>query len=162
MVRCPYCGAESQVIETRSVDATTIRRRRECLSCKRRFTTYERLTTDDLTVIKRDGRREKYDPHKIKEGMLRALNKRPYDPARVDAAVERITRRARAFDAPVPTQQLGTWVLEELAEIDLVAYIRFASVYQQFDSLEDFLRMILTLNPHLLPKRVVKTVLESA
>lgn len=135
-VKCPHCGYfDSRVIESRPTDeGTVIRRRRECPQCEGRFTTYERIDTIPLYVIKRDGSREPFNRHKVLSGMLTACQKRPVAVSQLEEATNRIEAALRnRLDAEVSSQTIGKMVMDELRRIDAVAYIRFASVYMQFD-----------------------------
>ena len=140
-MRCPSCGyLESKVIDSRpSDDGSSIRRRRECLRCNNRFTTYERLIDNPLLVIKNDGSSEAYDRTKLMRGLLIACAKRPISPEQIDSLVDSIENELRA--APkneVASKELGDMVLVRLAKLDEVAYVRFASVYKDFQNLEGF------------------------
>lgn len=141
-MRCPYCEAlEDRVVDSRSSkEGTAIRRRRECLSCGRRFTTYEYVEDMPLTVIKSDGRREPFDRQKLFVKIQMACNKRPIATAKIDEAVDRIESRLiglgeREIDSKL---HIGELVMNELKALDEVAYVRFASVYRQFKDLRDF------------------------
>lgn len=143
-MRCPYCGHdETQVAETRDSDEGFVRRRRRCLKCDRRFTTYERPEVDMPAVVKRDGGRVDFDPAKLRASMMLALRKRPVSTDQVDAAIDRIQERLLA-DAvrEVPSSRLGELVMGELAGIDKVAYVRFASVYRSFEHVDEFRQLI--------------------
>jgi transcriptional repressor NrdR len=140
-MRCPSCGyQESKVIDSRpSDDGSSIRRRRECLSCNNRFTTYERLIDNPLLVIKNDGSSEAYDRNKLMRGLLIACAKRPILPEQIDDLVDDIEAELRS--APkneVMSSELGNKVLVRLSKLDEVAYVRFASVYKDFKSIEEF------------------------
>lgn len=140
---CPFCGhQESKVLETReSEDLQTTRRRRECLKCEKRFTTYERLETSPLVVIKKDGRREEFDAEKLKKGIIKACEKTKVPIEKIDEIVEEIERRLRMGDsAEVESKTIGQMVARGLKKADKVAYIRFASVFRPFVDLEDFER----------------------
>ncbi len=143
-MRCPVCGHDTNVSETRVIkDGTEIRRRRNCPECSHRFTTYERAEKRFPTVVKRDGRRERFDEDKIIAGLTRACGKRPVPRERLDEVAKQITRSIHEMDAPeVPSDKIGELVLARLAEIDPVAYIRFASVYLAFEDSEDFKEII--------------------
>lgn len=144
---CPYCNSNlNKVVDKRSVFGSgEIRRRRECLKCKKRFTTYERLSKVDLIVIKRDGRREVFDKLKLRNGIARALEKRPGIEA-VDNIADRIENKLRIQkDKEMPSKTIGKMVLNELKRIDKVAYLRFASVYRQFKDPEDFAKELTSL-----------------
>lgn len=140
-MRCPFCNfSETKVVDSRLVgEGEQVRRRRECLSCAERFTTYESAELVMPLLIKRDGRRSAFVEAKLRKGLLKALEKRPVSVERVDEAVRRIIHRLRACgEREVPSEQLGKWVMDELLEMDQVAYVRFASVYYSFQDLEAF------------------------
>jgi len=142
-MRCPKCGGqEDRVIDSRaSKEGATIRRRRECLGCEHRFTTYEEIERDQLTVIKRDGRREPFSREKLRKSIERACQKRPVSGEDIDGAVERVLDDlARNFDREVPGGEIGERVIRELRQLDPVAYIRFASIYRQFEEVSDFVQ----------------------
>jgi transcriptional repressor NrdR len=143
-MRCPYCGhEETQVSETRDSDEGFTRRRRRCLSCDRRFTTYERPDVDMPAVVKRDGGRAEFDPGKLRASMMLALRKRPVSTEQVDAAIDRIQEKLLAGSLrEVPTTRLGELVMHELKRIDKVAYVRFASVYRSFEDVDEFRQLI--------------------
>jgi len=140
-MRCPFCGgADTKVIDSRfSNEGDQIRRRRECLECQERFTTYETAELALPRMVKRDASREGFNEEKLRQGLLRALEKRPVSMEKVEEAVSRIKHRLRAFgEREVHTQALGEWVMEELRQIDHVAYVRFASVYRRFQDVQAF------------------------
>jgi transcriptional repressor NrdR len=140
-MRCPLCNAQvSRVLESREVeDGGSIRRRRECVKCSHRFTTYERLEVPNLMVVKKNGERELFDRQKLSRGIYRAFEKRPVSADKVEEIISEIERRARGLDQPeVPSRKLGSIVMEELLSIDDVAYVRFASVYRSFATLDRF------------------------
>jgi transcriptional repressor NrdR len=146
-MRCPHCGvAEDKVIESRTLaKGEAIRRRRECVSCGYRFTSYERLEDKQFMVVKRDGRRDPFDRDKLERGIERALEKRPVSRMRIESLVNEIedasaiiSKGLREIDSSV----IGDLVLERLEAIDKVAYIRFASVYRHFENLDEFIREI--------------------
>lgn len=140
-MRCPFCSAdETRVIDSRlGEDGSTVRRRRECEVCRERFTTFERAELKLPQVIKSDGRREAFNEDKLRGGMTRALEKRPVDAEAIEKALGRIRRRLLAGgEREVSSRQIGEWVMEELKELDPVAYVRFASVYRSFQDLEAF------------------------
>ncbi len=142
-MRCPYCGADNdRVSDTRVGDnQNVIRRRRECLECGRRFTTYERVEEVSLMVVKRDGRRESYDRTKIARGIAVACEKRPIGHDELTAAVDRVEKLVfEKFEHEVPSSEIGELVMAELKAMDEVAYVRFASVYKSFKDSEEFLR----------------------
>lgn len=136
---CPYCqNAETKVTDKRDSDAIT-RRRRECLKCGKRFTTFERVDLD-INIIKKNGTRQKFDRDKIKKGVERALEKRPFDSGRIDEIVSDIEAKIYrvAKDKDIPTTKIGEIVMDKLKRIDKIAYIRFASVYREFADIDDF------------------------
>ncbi len=140
-MRCPFCGAEdTRVIDSRLAgEGDQVRRRRECTDCGERYTTFERAELVMPRVIKRDGSREPFDEQKLRDGMLRALEKRPVSIEAVDAAIDRITRQVRAGgERELPGRRLGELVMAELRELDQVAYVRFASVYRSFEDVNAF------------------------
>lgn len=144
-MRCPYCGHdETQVVETRESDeGDVVRRRRRCLSCDKRFTTYERGEIAMPSVVKRDGTREDYDAAKLRGSMTLALRKRPVSVEQIDAAIERIQEKLLNSGAKeVPSTRLGELVMRELKRIDKVAYVRFASVYRSFEDVDEFRQLI--------------------
>jgi transcriptional repressor NrdR len=139
---CPFCGhRQDRVIDSReSKEGETIRRRRECLKCVRRFTTYERSDEIPYMVVKRDGRREKFDRQKVLEGLLRACQKRPVSMAKLAEVVDSVeTALADSPDREISTTAIGEQVMKRLRSIDKIAYIRFASVYRDFQDAEAFL-----------------------
>ena len=134
-MKCPYCGfAESKVIDSRPTDeGSRIRRRRECLACTRRFTTYEIVESLPIVVVKKDKSREVFDRDKLFNGMLRACQKRPVSLEVLERAVNDIEAQLQnSLDREIPAKQIGEYAMEKLREIDEVAYVRFASVYRQF------------------------------
>ncbi|MEF9840974.1 MAG: transcriptional regulator NrdR [Raoultibacter sp.] len=141
-MRCPACGyLESKVVDSRpSDDGMSIRRRRECLKCGRRFTTYERLGDNPLIIIKSDGSSEAYNREKLYRGLLIACAKRPISPEQIGALIDDIERELRnSFTTEIKAKELGTLVLDRLAQLDDVAYVRFASVYKDFQNVEEFM-----------------------
>jgi transcriptional repressor NrdR len=147
-MRCPFCQArDSRVIDSRDLaGGGAIRRRRECVECGRRFTTYERVEIGGLVVVKRDGRREAFDPNKLRQKLRVALTKRPVWEHDIDHLVERVEAEMMGLGlSEVPSTAIGEEVLKQLKALDHVAYIRFASVYRQFADLEDLRREIADL-----------------
>ncbi len=141
-MKCPYCGyQESKVVDSRPTDeGERIRRRRECLSCGKRFTTYEVIETTPLMVIKKDNSREPFDRNKLLSGMLRACEKRPVSLDQLEQAIDEIEQSCQnSLVREVSSQKLGEYALAKLREIDQVAYVRFASVYHQFQDIHSFL-----------------------
>jgi len=141
-MRCPVCvEADSRVVDSRSADdGAAIRRRRECESCGHRFTTFERLEEHPLVVVKRSGYREPFDGSKIVSGLVAASKGRPLAEAEFDQLASRVEERLRRLGSEVTTEAIGLAVLDELGQIDQVAYLRFASVYKGFDNIDDFAR----------------------
>jgi len=140
-MRCPYCGfTDSRVVDSRLNELGDVtRRRRECLSCGRRFTTFEKVDEIPLTVIKKNGEREPFSRNKLLDGILRALVKRQVSRERAEQIVDEIEASLRNdFKREVTSKELGEMVLRQLRDIDKVAYIRFASVYREFKDLEEF------------------------
>ena len=146
-MKCPFCQSTlSKVVDKRSVDSRgEVRRRRECLKCEKRYTTYENLAEVEIMVIKRDGRKEAYDREKIQRGLIRALEKRP-GLDKVAMILDRIESRIRNKRLQeVESEQLGKWMLSELKKLDSIAYLRFASVYRNFGDPRDFAKELKTL-----------------
>lgn len=140
-MRCPHCGdTDDRVVDSRSVqNASAIRRRRECLACGERFTTYEYVEAFSLIIIKRDGRREPYDRSKLQDGLLTACKKRPVPMEQIEELVRAVEGRLQNLGRrEVPSRQVGEIVMEELRKVDQVAYVRFASVYRDFKTAEEF------------------------
>ena len=141
-MRCPFCGhIDSKVVDSRSSkEGDSIRRRRECLQCERRYTTYERIEEVAQMVIKKDGRREPFDRWKIKSGILKACEKRPVSLEQVESLIDDVERSLfNSTEHEVATETIGLGVMERLKRIDEVAYVRFASVYRQFRDLNEFM-----------------------
>ncbi len=142
-MRCPRCAEDNdRVIDSRAVrEGSAVRRRRECLACGERFTTYEAVETRPLLVIKKDGRRVPYDRARVMAGMAKACEKRPVPLERLEAIADFVEREAGGSLArEVPSQTIGRLVMEQLREVDEVAYVRFASVYRSFRDVEEFMR----------------------
>ena len=142
-MKCIYCGcADSKVIDTRSTDdGASIRRRRECTRCAKRFTTYESVETTPVLVIKNSGNRQSFDANKIKNGIIRACEKRPVPMFKIDKLVEDIQKQVyNSLEQEVSSSRIGELVMNGLKDIDEVAYIRFASVYRQFKDTESFMK----------------------
>lgn len=138
-VKCPFCGAESKVLESRHTEDGCIRRRRECTACGKRFNTYERLEYPPLWIIKKDGRREAFDRSKVLNGVLRACEKRPVPMAEIERLVDDVERELRnSFEKEIPSVTVGELVMERLRQLDGVAYVRFASVYREFKDVKEF------------------------
>jgi transcriptional repressor NrdR len=147
-MKCPFCGhADSKVIDSRPTDeGERIRRRRECLSCEKRFTTYEVVETTPLMVIKRDGSREAFDRAKLLSGMLKSCEKRPVSLSTLENAVGEIESTLQnSLEREVPSTEIGEYAMDKLKGIDQVAYVRFASVYRQFKDINSFLSELKTI-----------------
>ena len=147
-MKCPRCGhGDNRVVDSRAgKDGDVIRRRRECLSCRRRFTTYERVEEELPLVVKRDGRREPFDRQKIMTGILKACEKRPVSYAAIEQVVDSLEAEFQASgEKEVSSVQIGERVMAELLRMDDVAYVRFASVYRQFKDISQFVEEIKTL-----------------
>jgi transcriptional repressor NrdR len=146
-MRCPHCGSlDDKVIDSRSLaNGEAIRRRRECISCGLRFTSYERIEEKPLMVVKRDGRREPFERSKIERGLIRALEKRPISQMSIENFINEIeddaAQRAKATNE-IPSETIGNMVLQRLYTLDKVAYIRFASVYKKYETENEFLEEI--------------------
>lgn len=141
-MKCPYCNEdETKVIDSRPVDDNcSIRRRRQCEKCGRRFTTYEKLETMPLMVIKKDNSRETYDRSKIESGVIRSCHKRPVSTQQIDSMIDEIENQIfNMEEREVSTNMIGELVMERLKELDEVAYVRFASVYRQFRDIDTFM-----------------------
>ena len=149
-MRCPFCGnVDTQVKDSRPAeDHAAIRRRRFCAACGGRFTTYERVQLREMTVVKANGRREEFDRAKLDRSIRIAMQKRPVEPERIDQMVSGIVRRLESLgETDVSSRQIGEIVMESLARIDTVAYVRFASVYMNFQAVGDFDRFMAELRP---------------
>ena len=141
-MRCQYCGClDSKVIDSRPTEeGSSIRRRRECLRCGRRFTTYEKIETSPIMVIKKDMRREPFNPDKIKKGLLHACQKRPVGMKEIDSIVEKVEKLVQTIgEDELSSRRIGEAVMDELKILDEVAYVRFASVYRQFTDVSSFM-----------------------
>ena len=144
-MRCPKCGRlDDKVVDSRaSREGSVIRRRRECLGCAHRFTTYEEIEHEGLMIVKRDGRREQFTKEKLLSGVRKACQKRPVSPKIIEDLVERIVDEITdKYEREVPSMALGERVMEGLREIDDVAYVRFASVYRRFQEATDFVQAV--------------------
>jgi len=139
-LNCPSCGyGENKVLDSRDTPEGSIRRRRECLRCKTRFTTYERIEAPTFMVIKKDGRREPYSHDKLLVGIQKSLEKRPVSQERIEKVVAKVEKKLQELgDKEIPTVLIGELVMKELKKVDSVAYIRFASVYREFKDISDF------------------------
>jgi transcriptional repressor NrdR len=154
-LRCPFCGsADTKVIDSRlASEGDQVRRRRECLACGERFTTYESAELSMPRIVKHDGSREPFQEEKLRGGMLHALEKRPVETERIEEAINRIKRKLLAAgEREVPSKRIGEWVMEALRGLDQVAYIRFASVYLSFEDVDAFREVIERLERDLTPE----------
>ncbi|MDR2946151.1 MAG: transcriptional regulator NrdR [Candidatus Adiutrix sp.] len=149
-MKCPFCGdLNNKVIDSRlGKDALSIRRRRECFKCERRFTTYEKVEEQIPLLIKKDGRREAFNRDKVRSGILKATEKRPVSVEVVDSFLEKLERQFQEANIKeIPSREVGEKIIEFLKEVDPVAYVRFASVYRSFTTLDDFDRELKELSP---------------
>jgi len=149
-MKCPFCGdLNNKVIDSRlGKDALSIRRRRECFKCERRFTTYEKVEEQIPLLIKKDGRREAFNRDKVRSGILKATEKRPVSVELVDSFIEKLERQFQEANIKeIPSREVGEKIIEFLKEVDPVAYVRFASVYRSFTTLDDFDRELKELSP---------------
>lgn len=160
---CPFCKhTKDHVIDSRPVDhSAVVRRRRECSACHRRFTTYERLEDMPLMVIKQDGSREPYNRNKLRQGIMRACEKRPVSSDRIEQVISVIDQGMQEYLMEVTSQKIGLLVLEQLFEVDPVAYVRFASVYRRFDSIDVFLKELRVLKNSQTRKKLRKVAVGS-
>ncbi len=141
-MRCMFCGFEdSKVIDSRSTDEfNSIRRRRECLKCGKRFTTYETVESTPILVIKNDGSRQPFDPQKIKRGIIKACEKRPITMGQIDQAIMDIEKQiTNSLDQEIESKKIGELVMDKLKELDEIAYVRFAAVYRKFKDITTFI-----------------------
>ena len=148
-MKCVYCGSEeSKVIDSRPIDdGSSIRRRRECLKCEKRFTTYEQVESVPLIIIKKDGKRQTYNRQKLLNGILRACEKTPVTFAQVEGVVLEIESILNSsLDREISSTQIGELVMDKLKKINDIAYVRFASVYREFRDINSFMEELLTLN----------------
>ena len=147
-MKCPFCNfTDSKVVDSRPTDeGTSIRRRRECLKCMKRFTTYETVERLPLMLVKRDGTREPYDRNKLLAGVMKASEKRPVPQARLEQLVDAVEQKLfGTLETEISSQKIGEMVMEELKHVDEVAYVRFASVYRQFKDINTFLEELNSL-----------------
>lgn len=141
-MKCMFCGCEdSKVIDSRSADeGRTIRRRRECVQCGKRFTTYETIEDTPILVVKSDGTRQSYDPQKIKSGIIKSCEKRPVSMEKIDGLVDEITKCVyNSMEQEISSKQIGEMVMDGLKNLDEVAYVRYASVYRSFTDIDSFM-----------------------
>jgi transcriptional repressor NrdR len=140
-MHCPYCSYKESKVTDKRESPEGIRRRRECLKCKKRFTTYEKIARDDLYVIKKDGRREKFSREKLETGINLAFEKRPVEKEKINKMINEIEEQIRKRGKKeITTSEIGELVMKKIKRIDNVAYIRFASVYRDFQDIKDFKR----------------------
>ena len=147
-MKCMYCGClESKVIDSRATEeGRTIRRRRECIQCGKRFTTYETIETTPVLVIKNSGNRQAFDPNKLKNGIIKACEKRPVSMSKIDKLVDDIKKQVyNSLEQEISSKRLGEMVMSGLKEIDEVAYVRYASVYRQFTDISSFMQELETM-----------------
>jgi transcriptional repressor NrdR len=147
---CPFCKAEdTKVIDSRKNDDYCIRRRRECLKCKKRFTTYEKIETSPILVVKKDNTREPFDKDKLKRGILNSCIKRPISSKVIDRLADEVENEVSLRDdSEIPSIEIGELVLKKLKKIDDIAYIRFASVYREFKEIESFNKEVEKIKPN--------------
>jgi len=142
-MKCPFCShLQDKVVDSREGrDGLVIRRRRECLGCSRRFTSYERIDEIPFMVVKKDGKREPFDRNKVLAGLRRACEKRPVSPAALEAVADEVEQMLQeSSEREIPTQTIGAVVIDRLKDLDKVAYVRFASVYRQFEDVYQFMK----------------------
>ena len=146
-MQCPYCAyKESKVVDSRHTDESSIRRRRECESCKKRFTTYEKIETTPIIVIKKDNTREYFDIAKVKRGIIRSCEKRPVSMEQIDEVVSHIENEVnKIYQEEIETEKIGEMVMNHLKYIDEVSYVRFASVYRQFKDIDTFVNELTSI-----------------
>lgn len=149
-MKCPFCGTEdTKVIDSRRNEDFSIRRRRECLECKKRFTTYEKIETSPILVVKKDQTRQPFDKEKIRKGILNSCIKRPISSKTIDKIVDEVEKEILLKDSnEIQSIEIGEIVLKKLKKIDDVAYIRFASVYREFKEVESFNTEVAKIKPH--------------
>ena len=144
-MKCIYCGHEdSKVLDSRSTEETnSIRRRRECLNCGKRFTTYETIETVPILVVKKDGSRQPFNIEKVRAGMIKACEKRPVSIAQIDQMALDIEKQIQnSLKQEIPSQEIGEMIMQKLKAVDEIAYVRFASVYRQFKDVTNFIKLI--------------------
>ena len=146
-MQCPYCNyKESKVVDSRNTDSNSIRRRRECESCKKRYTTYETIETTPVMVVKKDNTREYFDREKIKNGLIKSCEKRPVSIDQIESVVSYIENQInKNYMTEVETRLIGEMIMDKLKDIDEVSYVRFASVYRQFKDINTFVNELKTI-----------------
>ncbi len=140
-MKCPFCGSlDSKVVDKRETDGyVATRRRRECLACNKRYTTYERLESISITIIKKDGSKEQFDREKVINGLVKACEKRPVTREQIEKVTEEVEAEIKSMDATeIESKKIGSLLVKKLKKLDQVAYLRFASVYKDFQDLEEF------------------------
>ncbi|MBN1386437.1 transcriptional repressor NrdR [Candidatus Woesearchaeota archaeon] len=139
-MKCPYCkNEETKVLDSRDTEGSVTKRRRECLRCQKRFTTFERVEDINIVIVKKDSRREKFDIEKLKRGLLKACEKRPVPTEKIDELAEQIESEIRKLDTKeVQSKKIGEIAMKKLKKLDKIAYIRFASVYREFEDISSF------------------------
>lgn len=159
-MKCPYCGwEESKVVDKRETDdKKSIRRRRECLKCGKRFTTFERVLNVDILVSKKDRRRESFDRSKLRNGIVKACEKRPVTAQQIDTIVDAVEAELRRSGTnEVASKKIGESIIKKLKKLDKVAYIRFASVYREFEDVDDFVKELKDLTEKFYGRQKTKT-----
>ena len=146
-MQCPYCNyKESKVVDSRHTDSNSIRRRRECESCKKRYTTYETIETTPVMVVKKDNTREYFDREKIKNGLIKSCEKRPVSIDQIESVISYIENQInKNYMTEVETRLIGEMIMDKLKDIDDVSYVRFASVYRQFKDINTFVNELITI-----------------
>ena len=146
-MQCPYCNyKESKVVDSRHTDSNSIRRRRECESCKKRYTTYETIETTPIMVIKKDNTREYFDREKIKNGLIKSCEKRPVSMDQIEGVISYIENEInKNYMTEIETRMIGEMIMDKLKDIDEVSYVRFASVYRQFKDINTFVNELKTI-----------------
>ena len=146
-MQCPYCNyKESKVVDSRHTDSNSIRRRRECESCKKRYTTYETIETKPIMVIKKDNTREYFDREKIKNGLIKSCEKRPVSMDQIEGVISYIENEInKNYMTEIETRMIGEMIMDKLKDIDEVSYVRFASVYRQFKDINTFVNELKTI-----------------
>ena len=146
-MQCPYCNyKESKVVDSRHTDSNSIRRRRECASCKKRYTTYETIETTPIMVIKKDNTREYFDREKIKNGLIKSCEKRPVSMDQIEGVISYIENEInKNYMTEIETRMIGEMIMDKLKDIDEVSYVRFASVYRQFKDINTFVNELKTI-----------------
>ena len=146
-MQCPYCNyKESKVVDSRHTDSNSIRRRRECESCKKRYTTYETIETTHIMVIKKDNTREYFDREKIKNGLIKSCEKRPVSMDQIEGVISYIENEInKNYMTEIETRMIGEMIMDKLKDIDEVSYVRFASVYRQFKDINTFVNELKTI-----------------